>query len=185
VVSIIIPAYNAAKTILETINSVFNQTYLNYEIIVVNDGSTDETLAVLAPHQNRIKLITTKNMGVSHARTVGLEASNGDFIQYLDADDLLAENKLEIQVNALNKTGAAIAYGDWKKFTLTGQEIVITESVHRKLGDAPSIEIFSDFWCPPACLLYTKNICKKLTWNENLPVIQDARYLLDASLAGG
>ena len=101
-VSIIIPAYNAERFILQTVNSALNQTYQNIEIVIVNDGSTDATLSLLESLKNdKIKIINQANRGASFAKQVGLDNANGDFIQYLDADDLLSENKIEIQIEAL------------------------------------------------------------------------------------
>ncbi len=184
-VSVIIPAYNAAKTIVQTLESVFAQTYEPIEIIVVNDGSTDETASILSSYQDKIKLITTVNKGVSHARNLGLSHATGKYIQFLDSDDLLLPEKLNIQVKALKKNDADIAYGKWQRFTQKNQDIIVTETVNREISGDTEIALFTDFWCPPAVLLYSKRITDKLKWNENLPVIQDARYLLDSALAKG
>lgn len=96
-VSIIIPTYNSGKTIIQTIESVKNQTYTNYEIIVVDDGSTDGTVEILKTIKG-IKLITQANQGVSAARNRGIEEAKGDYIAYLDSDDLWHPQKLEIQL---------------------------------------------------------------------------------------
>ncbi len=101
-VSVIIPAYNAATHIAQTINSVVEQTYSQLEIIVVNDGSTDDTLDVLKEFGNeKIKVLSQPNGGASSAKQLGLEKATGNFIQYLDADDLLSKDKIQIQVAEL------------------------------------------------------------------------------------
>src|SRR6478609_3988332 len=90
-VSIIIPVYNAEKFIGETLKSVFSQTWVNKEIIVVNDGSTDATLSLLTQIDHpQLKIISQKNIGASKAKQCGFENANGDYIQYLDADDILS-----------------------------------------------------------------------------------------------
>jgi glycosyltransferase involved in cell wall biosynthesis len=186
-VSVIIPTYNAEKTIGDTLDSVFNQTHKNLEIIIVNDGSTDGTLKLLNSYRDKIKLITIENKGVSNARNIGLNYASGDYIQYLDSDDLLTPQKIEIQLKALKESDADIAYGNWQKFKLEErQEILILETVNREIiGDA-EIEVFTDFWCPPAALLYSKRIIEKIgPWKLWLPLIEDARYLLDAIRAEG
>lgn len=90
-VSIIMPAYNVDEYIEESIRSIQAQTYPNWELIVVNDGSTDTTQAVverLASQDSRIRLVTQPNGGVSRARNRGLELARGEYISFLDGDDL-------------------------------------------------------------------------------------------------
>lgn len=97
-VSIIIPAYNAALFIEETVQTVLTQTYSNIELIIVNDGSTDNTLKLLKHIEEldvRVKIITKKNSGVCDSRNKGLEIASGSFITFLDADDLWEPTFLE------------------------------------------------------------------------------------------
>lgn len=106
-VSIVIPAYNAAEFLKETIDSVKAQGFTNWEMIVVNDGSTDNTFAILRQERDaRITTLEQSNLGVSAARNNGLMASNGKYIVFLDADDLMGPLFLEARVKALeeNKT---------------------------------------------------------------------------------
>lgn len=185
-VSIIIPAYNAEMTIKQTLNSAFNQTHTNLEIIVVNDGSKDSTLEILESYGKQIILISTVNKGVSHARNTGLKSASGDYIQFLDADDFLIFNKIEMQLEALEKEGAEVAYGNWQKFTEFGGKITLKEITNRKINHPIEVDIFTDFWCPPAALLYSRVIVEKIgPWKEWLPIIQDARYMLDAAIQKG
>lgn len=94
--SIIIPLFNKQNHIENTIKSVLNQTYTNYEIIVINDGSTDESVSkVLEFKDSRIQLYNQKNQGVAIARNLGIEKAKYDYIAFLDADDLWMENHLE------------------------------------------------------------------------------------------
>lgn len=105
-ISIIIPAYNAEYFIEETIQSVQDQTYENWELIIVNDGSTDQTEKVAltkAESDSRIHLISIKNGGVSNARNSGIKKSKGNYIALLDADDLWQPNNLEFKMVALNQ----------------------------------------------------------------------------------
>src|SRR5205809_964576 len=103
-VSIIIPAYNAAAFVTETIQSVKQQTYPHWELIVVNDGSTDITRqTVLALNEDGIKLIDQQNAGVSTARNNGLLHASGEYIVFLDADDILTPSFLAVRVDFLNK----------------------------------------------------------------------------------
>jgi glycosyltransferase involved in cell wall biosynthesis len=101
-VSIIMPAYNAEKTIVESIESVLKQTYINWELIVVNDGSNDRTSAlVLAFNDERVVLVKQDNGGVANARNNGINNSKGEYIAFLDSDDLWVEDKLERQIGVL------------------------------------------------------------------------------------
>lgn len=94
--SIIIPLYNKEHFIVNTIQSVLEQTFQDFEIIVVNDGSTDASLKSLSAFtDSRIKIFTIKNQGVSKARNFGIEKTNADYIAFLDADDLWLNNHLE------------------------------------------------------------------------------------------
>lgn len=94
-ISVIIPIYNSSKTLKRTLNSVVNQNYKNLEIILVNDGSTDDSLSICEQYalsDDRIVIINQKNMGVGEARNHGIEVSTGDFISFIDSDDVLDIN---------------------------------------------------------------------------------------------
>ncbi len=111
-VSVIIPAYNAASFILKTIHSVQTQTWRDWELIVVDDGSTDDTRTLVGGlHDDRIRLFTYPNGGVSTARNRGFAHSQGKYIALLDADDLWSAQKLADQVQAMeNQPQAGLAY---------------------------------------------------------------------------
>lgn len=100
-VSVIIPTYNRAHCITDAVESVLNQTYKNYEIIVVDDGSTDGTQNLLNLYLSKIKYIYQKNSGVSSARNKGIREAKGEYIAFLDSDDYWEPYKLELQVNCI------------------------------------------------------------------------------------
>ncbi|MBI5588801.1 MAG: glycosyltransferase family 2 protein [Deltaproteobacteria bacterium] len=100
-VSVIIPTYNRADFLPAAIRSVLAQTYKNVEIIVVDDGSTDDTGKVVIPFGDRIKYIRTANMGPAHARNVGMKAGGGKYIAFLDSDDAYLPEKLDMQVSLM------------------------------------------------------------------------------------
>ncbi|QYO63390.1 glycosyltransferase family 2 protein [Leptolyngbya sp. 7M] len=97
-VSLIIPAYNGERFITKALDSILHQTYSDYEIIVVNDGSTDQTAAVLQPYRERIRYIEQANRGVAAARNRGMALAQGELIAFLDQDDVLLPDKLAVQV---------------------------------------------------------------------------------------
>lgn len=103
-VSVIIPTYNYACYVIKAIQSCFEQTYDKIEVIVVDDGSTDETSTVLAEFGKNIKVIYQDNQGVSVARNTGLKHVEGDFITFLDADDYFTKDSIEVRINILLKT---------------------------------------------------------------------------------
>lgn len=107
-VDVIIPAFNASRFIKETIQSVLDQTYLPKKIIVVDDGSTDDTISIIRSFDSDlIQLITTDNGGVSRARNIGIRASSADYVAFLDADDVWLPEKLALQLEALEQSPEA------------------------------------------------------------------------------
>jgi glycosyltransferase involved in cell wall biosynthesis len=113
-VSIIIPAYNCAKYIPETLSSLFEQDYPNTEIIVVNDGSKDNTLELLQTYGDRIVLINQVNTGAPGARNAGIRVAHGEFISFCDSDDLWARQKVRAQVAYLNShSNVGMVYCKW------------------------------------------------------------------------
>ena len=104
-VSVVIPTYNSLQYLPFAVESALNQTFVDIEIIIINDGSTDRTEEWgLQQSDPRLKLITQENLGKSAARNAGIEAARGDYIAFLDADDLWEPTKLEMQVNCLDKS---------------------------------------------------------------------------------
>jgi len=112
-VSVIIPAYNAEGYIADTLQSVFEQTYSNYEVIVVDDGSEDGTLPLLESYTPRITVFSKPNGGPASARNVAIRHSDGEFIAFLDSDDLWHRNKLEEQIRFMEENPAiGLAYSE-------------------------------------------------------------------------
>ena len=118
--SVVIPNYNRADLIGETLDNVFAQTRAPDEVIVVDDGSTDDSVAVLERYGAWITLIRQANAGPGAARNRGLAAARGELIQFMDSDDLWTLNKLEAQERALVASGADFAYSPWLQARLEG-----------------------------------------------------------------
>jgi glycosyltransferase involved in cell wall biosynthesis len=123
-VSIIIPLYNSEKYIAETINSALNQTWENKEIIIIDDGSTDKSLVIAKSYERvNVIVISQQNKGASAARNVGIKNSKGDFIQFLDADDLLSTDKIEAQMKIFEQYGNDIIVScQWDGFIKLKEE---------------------------------------------------------------
>jgi len=109
-VTVIIPVYNAGEYLAQTINTVLAQTWQNLEIIIVDDGSTDNSLAIAKKHEGKnIKVFSQQNAGSGVARNRGIKEASGDYIQFLDADDLLSVNKIADQLISLNNNPGKVA----------------------------------------------------------------------------
>ena len=140
-ISVIIPAFNSEKTIYETIESVLNQTWRNLELIVVNDGSQDSTLDVVTSIKDpRLKVLSYTNAGVSASRNRGTSQAEGEFISFLDADDLWTLDKLEAQLKALQdnpQAGVAYSWTDHidenSQFLRAGSHYTINGDVYAEL----------------------------------------------------
>src|SRR5690554_7062338 len=113
-VSIIMPAFNAENYIARSIQSVLNQTYKDFELIIINDKSTDNTISIVNDFERkdqRIKVIDLKeNQGVAQARNHGIKASTGRFIAFLDSDDLWHSDKLSKQIHFMLENNYAFSY---------------------------------------------------------------------------
>lgn len=124
-ISIITPCYNAAAVIAETIESVLAQTYQNWELLICDDCSTDNSVAVIKSYcekDSRIKLYSTpKNTGTpAEPRNIALNNAKGEFIAFLDADDQWFPNKLEEQIEFSDKSGYDFVYSDYEKISWNG-----------------------------------------------------------------
>jgi glycosyltransferase involved in cell wall biosynthesis len=186
-VSVLIPCFNAEKYLEATLASVHAQTHPPFEIIVVDDGSTDGSrdIARADPH---VVLHRNPGKGASAARTYAHAQSQGAYLQFLDADDLLTPTAIEARVRALEETAADVAVSDWERLADTDGT---WRAVARQTGALPDpaapadVQVLQGFWAPPAAILYRRTICDRIgAWSGTLPVIQDARYLLDAARLG-
>ncbi len=135
-ISVVIPVYNGEKTIRETIESVLNQTYRDFELIVINDGSQDATVEIVESIQDpRIKLLSYPNAGQAESRNRGVSHAVGKFIAFLDADDLWTPDKLEAQLKALQANPqAAVAYS-WTNYIDESSQFLRQGSYVSAAGD--------------------------------------------------
>jgi len=185
-ISVIIPCYNAERTLAATITSALDQD-VEKEVIVVNDGSTDGSAEIIAEFGDRIRSLSTPNRGVSSARENGTRLACGQYIQYLDSDDLLVPATLGARLEAVATGDADVAHTDWQKmeFGRDGTNVladIIRPDLAALERDAEAATATSEFWAPPAALLYRREIVERIGgWSAGLPVIQDARYLFEAA----
>jgi glycosyltransferase involved in cell wall biosynthesis len=141
IISVIIPVYNGEKTIRETIVSVINQTFTDWELIIINDGSQDKTLEIVENSQDsRIQIFSYPNSGQATSRNRGFSHSRGEFIAFLDADDLWTTDKLETQLQALQNNPQAVVSYSWSdcidetgKFLRRGSHLTFSGDVFKNL----------------------------------------------------
>ncbi|MDH3349718.1 MAG: glycosyltransferase family 2 protein [Desulfobulbaceae bacterium] len=182
-VSILIPAYNAEKWLKDTILSAKNQTWSNTEIIVVDDGSTDNTSAIARLFESStIKLLTNKHMGASAARNTAYKYAQGDYIQWLDADDLLAPDKISIQIqesilrsDPMSLFSSSFGCFYWRPSkiffnpTLLWQDLCPVDWIYNKFLEYS--------WMNPAVWLINRKLSDQAgLWNENLSLDDDGEY---------
>lgn len=123
-VSVIIPSYNHAKYIRQTIDSVLSQEYRNLEVIVVDDGSTDDSLAILREYGNCIRMVSQKNQGQAAARNTGIQLAQGELIGFLDSDDLYSPGKIDEQVKMFEKDfGLSLVWTDLSLIDGDGKDL--------------------------------------------------------------
>jgi glycosyltransferase involved in cell wall biosynthesis len=119
-VSVVIPNYNNGQYLAEAISSVMSQTYKNIEIIVIDDGSTDDSNEILESFGSKILLIKQKNQGAASARNQGIRSAKGDYIAFLDSDDIWKPNKVELQVSKIQSSEHGFVYCSLQEFFSDG-----------------------------------------------------------------
>jgi glycosyltransferase involved in cell wall biosynthesis len=181
-VSVIIPTYNRSWCLSEAIDSVLSQTYHNTELIVVDDGSTDETPALLARYGNRLRCLRQTNRGVSAARNHGIQAADGVLIAFLDSDDTWQPDKLARQVDFFDRQPAAKICQTEETWIRRGVR-VNPKRRHRK----PSGWIFeaSLALClvSPSAVMMRRELLEEMGgFDESLPACEDYDLWLRVSL---
>ena len=161
-ISIITPAYNAEKTINDTIQSVLNQTYSNWELLIIDDCSSDRTKDIILEYNSkdkRIKYFNTQQPsgGPSIPRNIGIKNSNGSYIAFLDSDDIWLPNKLEEQLNFLLSHNYKFVYSNYEKISYEGKRngrFIIVRNISTYNDTLKSCEI------PCLTILLEKSIIK-------------------------
>ena len=183
-VSILIPSYNAESWIIQTIESALSQTWSHKEVIIVDDGSCDNTLKIAKKYESKLlKVISQENMGANVARNRALEFAQGDYIQWLDADDLLASDKIEKQLLARDcmANPRTLLTSSWAKFYYRYQNAKFTpDSLWRDLD--PIEWLMTTFtevvWMNPATWLVSRKLTELAgPWDERLVRDQDGEYI--------
>ncbi len=185
-VSVLIPCYNAAAYVEETLHSIIAQTYTNWECIVVDDHSSDNSVEIVQAYCNKypekIKLYTNPRKGACAARNVAFQYSRGEYIQYLDADDLLARNKIEKQIQLFKQYGNNIITSCiWGRFTNNTNNVKWENQLIDHDYEEP-INWLVDAWngkgmmAQHGWLVFRDMIVKAKPWNEKLLMNQDGEF---------
>lgn len=183
-VTVIIPAFNAAGFIENTIVSVLNQSCKNIELVIVNDGSTDNTQEVIeyytSKYPDKIYALRQSNRGAAAARNAGLKMARGQYIQFLDADDILSADKIEKQLKILSENPDCIVGCRWVRFRQSVNNTIGKEGPHESIAkDLPPVEWLLQYhtmlihaWLIPRDL-----IDRSGPWREDLSYNDDGEFM--------
>lgn len=177
-VSIIIPTYNRAKYLPEAIDSVLNQTYKDFEIIVVDDGSTDNTKMVLTAYGDKIRYIYKANGGPSSARNFGVMKSTGAYIAFLDSDDLWLPEKLELQIAYLDKKNDFSAVFTDCEWVRDGNLIRVSNFRKYRPSDGFVLKETIRNPCAAQSFLLKREVFNSVLFNETLRIGEDCEFIL-------
>lgn len=184
-VSVIIPCYNAGRWLREAIESALGQTYRPIEVIVVDDGSTDDSVSILRSYGDRIRFAQQPHVNGNRARNAGVSLARGRFLQFLDADDYLLPGKIAAQVALLEATDADAVYSDYA--VLTYREGVPCLGPFRTVHMQPDLltALLRGCWIPLHALLWRREVIEALGgWDETFFAAQDYDLMLRAALRG-
>ena len=172
--SVIVPVYNAEKKLSKCIESITNQTYKNLEIILIDDGSTDNSLKICTDYKekdNRIKVIHCENGGVSKARNIGLKNCTGDLVTFIDSDDFIDVNTYEKCINIFNDYNVdSVRFNAVLQKESNSKPLKIpykSDGIHSKIQ---IVEWFADYELlgSVCCLIIKKKIIDNIFFNETL-----------------
>lgn len=191
-VSIIVPVFNVEKYVSRCIDSLLKQTYTNLEIIIIDDGSSDNTFSIcqsFLQKDERIKLVQLKeNMGVSTARNVGIKNSSGTYIMFVDGDDFLSPKAVELLINDFNDPNLTMSSFQLKVFQDDDLTSVFENSLD-VVTKRPNNEVLTDllYWrinTSSCCKLYKASKIKELTFAEDRHINEDRFFVFEYLLNG-
>ncbi len=181
--SVVIPSYNRKNFLKKSIDSVLNQNIGDYELVVVDDGSTDSSILLVADYRGKgLTYIRTSNLGVSHARNTGIQNSRGSYIAFLDSDDCWESSKLEHVLESINNF-SDIDLFHTEETWFKNEKLLNQKKKHRK----PDGHVYKK--CLPLCcigmstLVVKKSLFTKIgMFDETMPVCEDYDFFLRATL---
>jgi glycosyltransferase involved in cell wall biosynthesis len=172
-VSVIIPTHNRAGWVVQAVESVLKQSFDDWELIVVDDGSSDETWAVLKPFRDRIRYLYQSNRGVSSARNLGLKKAEGEWLAFLDSDDLWMPEKLERQMDFFSNHPEALICQTAELWLRNGRRVNPRKKHQKFSGDifAPSLKLC--LVSPSAVMIHRDLFQKVGFFDESFPACED------------
>lgn len=175
IVSVVLPVFNGEKTIRATIDSVLAQTFSDFELIIINDGSTDSTLEIVSQYQDsRLKVFSYSNAGLSATRNRGISLASGEYIACIDADDLWLVSKLEVQLNALKNNPEAVLAYSWTDFIGESGQVTHSGSHAKWSGYVYEQLLIQHFLESGSNALIRKSILEKVgLFDESLKAAED------------
>lgn len=189
-ISIVIPVYNIKKYLGECIDSVLNQTFTEFELILVNDGSTDGSGNICDEYKkkdSRVIVIHQENSGVSCARNKGIDAARGDYIAFVDSDDIIEKSMFEKQYLAIIENDVDCVISG---ITYFYEEVSLNKTFSTPTGKVMMFDDFNDWYnefdknfvlCSPCSKLYKKSIIKKydIKFAEKFSILEDGMFEID------
>lgn len=184
-VSIIIPAYNASEYINDCLDSCIKQNHYNVEIIVIDDGSTDNTGDIVKSYSDRrIKYIYKENGGSASARNSGIRNSSGDYIIFLDSDDLILPERITVHLESLKNKEKIITYSDFRYIKNHNNDNEYKHKFKFYSGDVLDKILYKNF-IPTNCATYPRSFINDIgIFNEEIRNCEDTEFLIRAFLAG-
>lgn len=174
-ISVIIPVYNGEKKINISLNSLLSQTYTDFEVIIINDGSTDNTISIINEYYDRLDnltVISQNNLGVSVARNRGIMSAKGKYICFLDADDFYNEAFLETLVNKIKQTDSQVCFCGYNLVTPNNTQIkksIFPQKKHLQNYILGKMAVHTSGWMIERELLIKNNILflEGVSWGED------------------
>ncbi|GHT43715.1 hypothetical protein AGMMS49965_18080 [Bacteroidia bacterium] len=187
ILSIIVPAYNAERYIEKCLNSLLNQDLEGYEIIVINDGSTDKTVEIVTQYTEKsdvISLISQENQGQGVARNVGISNAKGKYLMFVDADDYLKENSISVLIKRIEMDNSDLLYGNYEKVDVEGHILnktkieKLTNYTDKPLSSEQFLSTPFGFYCYTPLFVYKSSFIQNLDFSF-LPKIylEDTEWL--------
>jgi glycosyltransferase involved in cell wall biosynthesis len=184
-VSVIIPVYNGAAEVRRAIDSALAQVDSDVEVIVLNDGSKDDTRAVLDSYGDRIRAIHQQNSGLAQTRNNGIAAAKGEWVAFLDHDDYWTAEKLSEQLKAAERTGADVVYTNAGNFGDVGRVAELRSEPSAMLeGDLLEALLLDNFIVVSSVMIKRKVIQEHQGFNASLPCVEDWDLWLRLSANG-